>query len=157
MSLIYKNNKGLIVLVNKWDIVPKENNTTRDFEKIIRSKTAPFVDYDILFISALNKQRIHKILDLIKEVNTNRKRRIPTSELNEVMLDIVKKNPPPALKGKQIKIKYITQLPSQIPTFAFFCNLPQYIKEPYKRFLENRMREHFNFTGAPLRIFFRKK
>jgi len=157
MSLIFKNNKGLIVLVNKWDIVPKENNTTRDFEKIIRSKTAPFVDYDILFISALNKQRIHKILDLIKDVNTNRTRRISTSELNDVMLNIVNKNPPPALKGKQIKIKYITQLPSHTPTFAFFCNLPQYVKEPYKRFLENRMREHFNFTGVPIRIFFRKK
>lgn len=123
----------------------------------IRTKTAPFTDYEILFISAINKQRIHKILELIDSVYMNRTRKIPTPELNQVMLELVKKNPPPAVKGKQIKIKYATQLPSQTPTFAFFCNLPQYVKEPYKRYVENRMREQFQFTGVPIRIFFRKK
>ncbi len=157
MSLIQKNNKGMIVLVNKWDLIEKENNTTILFEKDIREKTAPFTDYPILFISAINKQRIHKVLELIELVNANRNRKIPTSELNEVMLQVVKNNPPPALKGKYVKIKYITQLPIYTPAFAFFCNLPQYVKEPYKRYLENRMREKFDFTGVPIRIFFRKK
>jgi GTP-binding protein len=157
LSLIYKNNKGLIVLVNKWDLVKKETNTAKKIETEIRAKTAPFTDYDILFISAINKQRIHKILELIDSVYINRTRKIPTPELNQVMLDLVRKNPPPALKGKQIKIKYVTQIPSQTPTFAFFCNLPQYVKEPYKRYVENRMREKFQFTGVPVRIFFRKK
>ncbi len=157
MSLIQKNNKGMIVLVNKWDLIEKENNTTILFEKDIREKTAPFTDYPILFISATNKQRIHKVLELIEMVNQNRNRKISTSELNEVMLQIVKNNPPPALKGKYVKIKYVTQLPIYTPAFAFFCNLPQYVKDPYKRYLENRMREKFDFTGVPLRIFFRKK
>jgi GTP-binding protein len=157
MSLIQKNNKGMIVLVNKWDLIEKDNNTTILFEKDIREKTAPFTDYPILFISAINKQRIHKVLELIELVNANRNRKIPTSELNEVMLQVVKNNPPPALKGKYVKIKYVTQLPIYTPAFAFFCNLPQYVKEPYKRYLENRMREKFDFTGVPIRIFFRKK
>jgi len=157
LSLIYKNNKGLIVLVNKWGLVNKETNTAKKIEMEIRTKTAPFTDYEILFISAINKQRIHKILELIDSVYMNRTRKIPTPELNQVMLELVKKNPPPAVKGKQIKIKYATQLPSQTPTFAFFCNLPQYVKEPYKRYVENRMREQFQFTGVPIRIFFRKK
>ncbi len=155
--LAYKNNKGLVVLVNKWDLVEKENNTAKAFEKEIRSRTAPFTDYEILFISAINKQRIHKVLDLIDTVNQNRMRKISTSELNNLMLEIIKNNPPPALKGKHVKIKYVTQLPTQTPAFAFFCNLPQYVKEPYKRYIENRMREHFAFTGVPVRIFFRKK
>jgi GTPase len=157
MSLIQKNNKGMIVLVNKWDLIEKQNNTTIIFEKDIREKTAPFTDYPILFISAINKQRIHKVLELVEQVNENRNRKISTSELNEVMLQVVKNNPPPALKGKYVKIKYVTQLPIYTPAFAFFCNLPQYVKEPYKRYLENRMREKFNFTGVPIRIFFRKK
>jgi GTP-binding protein len=157
MSLIQKNNKGMIVLVNKWDLIEKQNNTTIIFEKDIREKTAPFTDYPILFISAINKQRIHKVLELVEQVNENRNRKISTSELNEVMLQVVKNNPPPALKGKYVKIKYVTQLPIYTPAFAFFCNLPQYVKEPYKRYLENRMREKFNFTGVPVRIFFRKK
>ena len=157
MSLIQKNNKGMIVLVNKWDLIEKENNTTVVFEKDIREKTAPFTDYPILFISAINKQRIHKVLELVEQVNLNRNRKISTSELNEVMLQIVKNNPPPALKGKYVKIKYVTQLPIYTPAFAFFCNLPQYVKDPYKRYLENRMREKFNFTGVPIRLFFRKK
>jgi GTP-binding protein len=157
MSLIQKNNKGMIVLVNKWDLIEKENNITTRFEKDIREKTAPFTDYPILFISAINKQRIHKVLELIEQVNQNRRRKITTSELNEVMLQVVKNNPPPALKGKYVKIKYVTQLPIHTPAFAFFCNLPQYVKDPYKRYLENRMREKYDFTGVPIRIFFRKK
>ncbi len=157
MSLIQKNNKGMIVLVNKWDLIEKDNKTTILFENEIKEKTAPFTDYPILFISAINKQRIHKVLDLIEEVNQNRNRKISTSELNEVMLQVVKNNPPPALKGKYVKIKYVTQLPVYTPAFAFFCNLPQYVKDPYKRYLENRMREKFKFTGVPIRIFFRKK
>ena len=157
MSLIQKNNKGMIVLVNKWDLIEKENNTTIIFENDIREKTAPFTDYPILFISAINKQRIHKVLELVEKVNENRNRKISTSELNEVMLQVVKNNPPPALKGKYVKIKYVTQLPIYTPAFAFFCNLPQYVKDPYKRYLENRMRERFEFTGVPIRIFFRKK
>jgi GTP-binding protein len=157
MSLIQKNNKGMIVLVNKWDLIEKDNNTTLRFENDIKEKTAPFTDYPILFISAINKQRIHKVLELVEQVNQNRNRKISTSELNEVMLQVIKDNPPPALKGKYVKIKYVTQLPIYTPAFAFFCNLPQYVKDPYKRYLENRMRERFDFTGVPLRIFFRKK
>jgi GTP-binding protein len=157
MGLIQKNNKGMIVLVNKWDLIEKDNKTTISFEKDIREKTAPFTDYPILFISAINKQRIHKVLELVERVNLNRNRKISTSELNEVMLQVVKNNPPPALKGKYVKIKYVTQLPIYTPAFAFFCNLPQYVKDPYKRYLENRMREKFDFTGVPIRIFFRKK
>jgi len=157
LSLIQKNNKGLIILVNKWDLIEKENNITTRFEEEIREKTAPFTDYPILFISATNKQRIHKVLELVEQVNANRNRKISTSELNDVMLQIVKNNPPPALKGKYVKIKYVTQLPIYTPAFAFFCNLPQYVKDPYKRYLENRMREKFDFTGTPVRIFFRKK
>jgi GTP-binding protein len=157
MSLIQKNNKGMIVLVNKWDLIEKENNATVQIEKDIREKTSPFTDYPILFISAINKQRIHKVLELIEMVNQNRNRKISTSELNDVMLQVVKNNPPPALKGKYVKIKYVTQLPIYTPAFAFFCNLPQYVKDPYKRYLENRLREKFEFTGVPVRIFFRKK
>jgi len=157
ISLIQKNNKGMIVLVNKWDLIEKETNITTKVEKDIREKTAPFTDYPILFISAINKQRIHKVLELVEQVNNNRNRKINTAELNDVMLPIVKNYPPPALKGKYVKIKYVTQLPIYTPAFAFFCNLPQYVKEPYKRYLENRMREKFEFTGVPIRIFIRKK
>lgn len=157
LSLIQKNNKGLVILVNKWDLIEKESNTALSMEKDIKEKTAPFTDYPVLFISATNKQRIHKILEVVEMVNTNRKRKISTAELNDVMLAVIATNPPPSLKGKQIKIKYITQLPVYTPTFAFFCNQPQYIKDPYKRFLENRMREKFEFTGVPIRIYFRKK
>jgi GTP-binding protein len=157
ISLIHKNNKGMIILVNKWDLIKKENNTALFFEKEIKSKTAPFTDYPVLFISATNKQRIHRILETVDMVNENRRRKISTSELNETLLEIIRDNPPPALKGKYIKIKYVTQLPVYTPSFAFFCNLPQYVKEPYKRYLENRMREKFDFSGVPVRIFFRKK
>ncbi|NMC38022.1 MAG: ribosome biogenesis GTPase Der [Bacteroidales bacterium] len=157
ISLVIRNNKGLIVLVNKWDLIEKDNNTTKRFESEIRERTAPFTDYPILFISAVNKQRIHKILELVDMVNENRKRKIPTAELNDVMLGIVQNNPPPSVRGKYIKIKYITQLPTYSPSFALFCNLPQYVKEPYRRYIENRLREKFDFSGVPLRIFFRKK
>jgi len=157
MSLILKNSKGLIVLVNKWDLVEKGTNTSKLIEKEIREKTAPFTDYEILFISATNKQRIHKVLSTVEKVDENRKRKIPTAKLNDVMLEVIGKNPPPSIKGKHIRIKYVTQLPSAVPSFAFFCNLPQYIKEPYRRFIENRLRENFDFTGIPVRIFFRKK
>jgi GTP-binding protein len=157
MSLVLKNNKGLILLVNKWDLVEKDHNTAKLMEKEIKEKTAPFTDYNILFISAINKQRIHKVIETIDVVNMNRNRKIATSELNEVMHDIISNNPPPSLKGKQIRIKYVTQLPSQGPSFVFFCNLPQYIKESYRRFIENRLRDNFEFTGIPVRIFFRKK
>jgi GTP-binding protein len=157
LSLILKNNKGLIILVNKWDLVEKETNTAKLIEKDIRSKTAPFTDYPILFISATNKQRIHKILETIDRVNENRQRKISTSELNETLLTLVRDNPPPSTKGKYVKIKYVTQLPVYTPSFAFFCNLPQYVKDPYKRYIENRLREKYDFSGVPVRIFFRKK
>lgn len=157
LTLILKNNKGLVVLVNKWDLVEKDNHSTRNFEKAIKEKTAPFTDYPVLFISALNKQRIHKVLELAEQVNINRTKKVATSRLNEVMLEIIGQTPPPAVKAKHIKVKYVTQLPTYTPSFAFFCNLPQYIKEPYKRFIENKLRENFDFQGVPIRIFFRKK
>lgn len=157
MSLIMRNSKGLVVVVNKWDLVDKTLNNTVKYEKALKERTAPFTDYPVLFVSALNKLRIHKILETAEQVHQNRTRRVSTSELNNVMLDIIQKTPPPATKGKYIKIKYVTQLPSYSPAFAFFCNLPQYIKEPYKRFIENRLRENFDFAGVPIKIFFRKK
>lgn len=156
-SLIQGNSKGLIILVNKWDLVEKDTNTAKRIEKEIREKTAPFTDYDILFISAINKQRIHKLLEVVEKVNANRIKKISTAKLNEVMLEAIKKYPPPSVKGKYVKIKYVTQLPTHTPTFAFFCNLPQYVKEAYKRYLENRLRESFDFTGVPIKIFLRKK
>jgi GTP-binding protein len=156
-SIIEKNNKGVVVLVNKWDLVEKDTKTAKEFEEGIREVLAPFRDLPILFISAINRQRIHKTLEKAIEVFENRSRRIPTARLNEMLLPIIEGTPPPAIKGKYVKIKYITQLPTPAPTFAFFCNLPQYVKDPYKRFLENQMREHFNFEGVPVRLFFRKK
>ena len=158
-SLIQKNRKGLVVFVNKWDTVEEKDNVViKTFENAIRQRLSPFTDFPIIFGSALTKQRILKVMDTAKEVYVNRKRKIPTSKLNEIMLPIIEKTPPPANKGKYIKIKYITQLPNtQIPSFAFFCNLPQWIKEPYKRFIENRMRENWSFSGTPVNIFFREK
>ena len=158
-SLIQKNRKGLVVLVNKWDTVEEKDNVViKTFEHAIRQRLAPFTDFPIIFGSALTKQRILKVMDMAKEVYVNRKRKIPTSKLNEIMLPVIERTPPPANKGKYVKVKYITQLPNtQIPSFAFFCNLPQWIKEPYKRFIENRMRENWNFTGTPINIFFREK
>jgi len=157
LSVIQKNNKGVIFLVNKWDLVEKDNKSTKNFEDELRSRTAPFTDYPVLFISAKTRQRIHNVLELIMKVYENRRRKIPTSQLNEVMLPYIESTPPPALKGKHIRIKYITQLPSAYPTFAYFCNFPQYIKDPYRRFIENRMRENFELSGAPVKIYFRKK
>ena len=152
-----RNNKGLVILVNKWDLVSKDTATTKEFEQQIRSKIAPFSDVPILFVSALNKQRLLKGLEIAIQVYNNRTQKIPTSKLNDVMLPFIEQNPPPALKGKYIRIKYCTQLKVATPTFAFFANLPQYIKDPYKRFIENRLRENFNFSGVPIQIFFRKK
>lgn len=157
LHLIQRNRKGVVVLVNKWDLIEKDSNTSRKFIKTIKDKLAPFQDVPVIFISAITKQRIHKVLETAIRVYENRKRKIPTSTLNQVMLKEISKNPPPSVKGKFVKIKYVTQLPTLAPSFAFFCNLPQYIKVPYKRYLENRLREHFEFTGAPIQIFFRKK
>jgi len=155
--LIERNWKGVVVLVNKWDLVDKETQTIKQFEAGIRERLEPFVDVPILFVSALTKQRIHKALELAIEVFKNRQVRIPTPKLNEVMLKVIEDNHPPSVKGKFLRIKYVTQLPTHAPAFAFYCNLPQYIREAYKRYLENQIRKHFNFTGVPIRIFMRKK
>ena len=155
--LAEKNRKGIVILVNKWDLVEKDTHTTKDFEEKIRREIAPFTDVPIIFISALTKQRIFKAIETAVEVYENRKQRIPTSKLNDTMLEIVKQNPPPAYKGKYIKIKYCMQLPSPTPQFVFFANLPQYVKDPYKRYVENQLRTYFNFTGVPITIYFRKK
>ncbi|MGB2138216.1 MAG: ribosome biogenesis GTPase Der [Flavobacteriia bacterium] len=152
-----KNRKGIVILVNKWDLVDKDTHTTKAYEAAIREKIAPFTDVPILFISALTKQRLLKALEIAIKVSEDRKARISTSKLNDVMLPYIEHNPPPATKGKYIRIKFCTQLPTKTPTFAFFANLPQYIKEPYKRYIENKLRESFNFSGVPLQIFFRKK
>ncbi len=158
-SLIQKNKKGLVVFVNKWDlIVDKDNNSIKNVEKVIRERFAPFTDFPIIFGSALTKQRILKVMDVAKEVYENKKRKIPTSKLNEYLLPIIERTPPPSNKGKFVKVKYITQLPNTtIPTFIFFCNLPQWVKEPYRRFIENRMREQWALSGTPINIFFREK
>jgi GTP-binding protein len=156
-NLIIKNKKGVVVLVNKWDLIEKETNTSKEFEAKIKHKLAPFTDVPILFISAINKQRVIKALEEATMVYENRVRKISTSKLNEVMLNIVNQSPPPSVKGKWIKIKFVTQLPTYSPAFAFFCNLPQYVKDSYKRFLENKLRENFDFKGVPIQIFMRKK
>jgi len=155
--LAVKNKKGVVILVNKWDLVEKDTQTTKQFEAKIRKEIEPFTDVPILFISALTKQRIFKAIETAVDVFKNRQHRIPTSKLNETMLEIIKQNPPPANKGKFVKIKYCMQLPTPTPQFAFFANLPQYVKEAYKRFLENKMREIYNFHGVPIVIYFRKK
>jgi GTP-binding protein len=155
--LAERNRKGIVILVNKWDLIEKETNSARDYEKKIRKEIEPFTDVPIVFISVLNKQRIFKAIETAVEVFKNRTKKIKTSKLNEVMLPIIENNPPPALKGKFVKIKYIMQLPTPQPQFAFFCNLPQYVKEPYKRFLENKLREQFDFHGVPISIYMRKK
>jgi GTP-binding protein len=155
--LIERNKKGCVILVNKWDLIEKDNSSTNEFTKQIKERIAPFVDVPIIFISALSKQRILKALETAVEVYSNRSKKIKTSELNEVMLKAIEAYPPPSIKGKFVKIKYVTQLPSQTPSFAFFANLPQYIKEPYRRYLENKIRENFNFSGVTIQIFIRKK
>ena len=157
-SLIQRNNKGVVIVVNKWDLIEKDNKTHKQFEDLIRSRISPFEDVPIVFTSVLNKQRIFKVLETAKQVYESRSRRISTSELNDKLLPIVKEqNPPPAVKGKWIKIKYVTQLPTPYPQFVFFCNLPQYIRDPYKRFVENRLREMWDFHGVPISIYFREK
>ncbi len=157
-SLIQRNHKGIVIVVNKWDLVQKETNTHRDFELLIRERIAPFDDVPIVFTSVINKQRIFKVLETAKQVYEARSRRISTAELNDTLLPIVKEqNPPPSVKGKWVKIKYITQLPTAYPQFVFFCNLPQYVRDPYKRFVENRMRELWDFHGVPMTIYFRAK
>jgi len=155
--LIERNKKGVVILVNKWDLIEKDNASTNEFTKKIKERIAPFVDVPILFISALTKQRILKALEAAVEVYENRSKKIRTSELNELMLKAIETYPPPAIKGKFVKIKYVVQLPSQTPSFAFFANLPQYVKEPYRRYLENKIREAFNFSGVPIQIYIRKK
>ena len=158
-SLIQKNAKGLVVVVNKWDLVEdKTTKVMKTFEDAIRNRFAPFVDFPIIFASALTKQRILKVLEEARTVYENRMTRISTARLNEEMLPLIEAYPPPAIKGKYIKIKYVTQLPNtQVPSFVYFANLPQYIKEPYKRFLENKMREKWNLTGTPINIYIRQK
>lgn len=156
--VIEKNRKGVVVLVNKWDLIEeKDTMSAREYEDKVREQLAPFNDVPILFTSTITKQRLHKALEKAMEVNENRTQKIPTSELNKFCLSVIERQPPPALKGKYIKIKFVTQLPTHAPAFAFFCNLPQYIPESYKRFLENKLRAQYNFEGVPIRIFFRKK
>ena len=155
--LAEKNKKGVVILINKWDLIEKETNTMRDFEAMVRKQIEPFTDVPIVFISALTKQRLFKAIETAVEVFENRKNKIPTSKLNDAMLNIVKSYPPPATKGKFVKIKYCMQLPTPTPQFAFFCNLPQYVRDPYKRFIENKLREMYSFTGIPITIYFRQK
>jgi GTP-binding protein len=156
-SMAVKKGKGIVILVNKWDLVSKETNTAKDFEKQLKERLAPFTDLPILFVSVTEKTRLFKVIETALEVYENRKRVIPTAQLNEVMLKAIESYHPPVVRGNAVKIKYITQLPTQVPSFAFFSNHPDDIKEPYKNYLENQLRSKFKFTGVPLRIFFRKK
>ena len=155
--LAARNKKGIVVLVNKWDIAEKDHTTTKSIEEEIIGKTSPFTDIPIVFISALTKQRIFDAIKIAMEVNQRRENKIPTKKLNDIILPIIEQKPPPSTKGKFIKIKFCRQLPTKYPQFAFYCNLPQYIKDPYKRFLENQIRKNFNFFGVPIDIFLRKK
>jgi len=155
--LAERNRKGIVILVNKWDLVEKNNKSTKDYEYIIRQQIEPFTDVPIIFISTLTKQRLYKAIETAVEVYKNRSKKIKTSVLNDKLLPLIEKYPPPAYKGKFVKIKYIMQLPTPQPQFAFFCNLPQYVKEPYKRYLENKLREYFDFNGVPISVYMRKK
>lgn len=155
--LAIKRNKGIVILVNKWDLKDKETNTARDFEKEVRNRLAPFNDVPIIFTSVLEKQRIFKAVEAALKVYENRQRKIKTSELNEIMQEAIERTPPPAYRGRFMKIKYVTQLPTYYPAFAFFCNNPKYIKESYRNFLENQLRKNFDFTGVPISVFFREK
>ncbi len=156
-SLAAKKGKGIVVLVNKWDLVEKETKTAKEYEEMLKQKLAPFTDVPILFISAKEKTRIFKAIEIALEVAENRKRRIPTSELNDVILKAIQSYHPPVVRGNPVKIKYVTQLPTAVPSFAFFCNFPDDIKQPYKNYLENQLRQNFDLKGVPVRIFFRKK
>lgn len=155
--LAAKNHKGIVILVNKWDIIEKETNTIKKLERSVRDKISPFSDVPVIFTSVIKKQRIFKAMEIALRVYDNRKRKIPTRRLNEYLLPLIENNPPPVYKGKRVKIKYITQIRTYYPSFAFFCNLPQYVKEPYKRFLENKIRELWDFGGVPITIYLRKK
>jgi GTP-binding protein len=155
--LAERNKKGIVILVNKWDLIPAEQKNTRYFEEVLHQRLAPFNDVPVVFTSVLKKQRIHRALKIAMEVYQNRQQKISTSLLNETLLPILEATPPPSVKGKNIKIKYITQLAGNHPRFVFFANLPQYIKEPYKRFIENQMRQHFNLTGVPISLIFKRK
>jgi GTP-binding protein len=155
--LAQRNRKGVVILVNKWDLLEKETNTMKEFEAKIRREIEPFTDVPIVFISVLNKQRIFKAIETAVEVYKNRSKKIKTSVLNDTLLPLIENYPPPAYKGKYVKIKFITQLPTPQPQFAFFCNLPQYVRDPYKRFLENKLREKFDFNGVPISVYMRKK
>ncbi|HZK08075.1 MAG TPA: ribosome biogenesis GTPase Der [Bacteroidales bacterium] len=157
LHLIEKNRKAVVMVINKWDLVEKSSNTHLDFENEIRKKTAPFTDYEIVFTSVISKQRIFKALEAANEAFQNSRRRVATSKLNDLLLPIIESSPPPATKGKYVKIKYITQLPTKFPAFAFYCNSPQYVKESYTRFLENAIRKHFDFKGIPIQLYFRTK
>jgi GTP-binding protein len=156
-GLAQKNGKGIVIIINKWDLIEKDTHTAKEYEALVREKIAPFTDVPILFVSALTKQRVLKALDELMAVHASLRTKITTSKLNEFFLPIIERKPPPSLKGKYIKIKYITQLPTHCPSFAFFCNLPQYIPDSYKRFLENQLRANYNFSGIPVRLYFRKK
>lgn len=158
LSLVLKNSKGLVLCVNKWDLVEdKSNKAIAHFEATIRERLAPFTDFPILFISAIHKQRIFKLLETAYDIYKRRSFRVPTHELNKILLPIIEETPPPSIKGKYIKIKFVTQLPTAVPSFAFYANLPQWVREPYKRFLENKIRENWNFSGIPMNIFLREK
>ncbi|NTW25363.1 MAG: ribosome biogenesis GTPase Der [Lentimicrobium sp.] len=156
-GLAQKNHKGVVVVVNKWDLVEKGTNTHKDYEDLIRSRIAPFTDVPIIFTSVINKQRIHKTLDAINQVHKSRSQSISTRKLMDEILPLIIDNPPPAVKGKFVKVKYITQLKLAYPAFVFFCNMPQYVGESYRRYVENRLRERYNFTGVPIEIYFRQK
>ena len=156
-SLIQRNRKGCVLVVNKWDLFIKDSNTMKEYTEALRSRIAPFDDVPIIFTSVVKMQRIQDVLDAAAEVYANYSQKIPTARLNEIMLPLIEETPPPAWKGKYVKVKYITQLPTAFPAFAFFCNLPQYIKDPYKRFLENQLRANFNLTGCPVQIYCRQK
>lgn len=155
--LAHRNQKGIVILVNKWDLIEKQTGSTKQIEANIRKQLEPFTDVPIVFVSATTKQRIFKALETAVAVYENRSRKVVTRKFNDVMLPIIEKTPPPSLKGKYVKIKFCMQLPTPSPSFAFFCNLPQYVKDPYRRFIENQLREQYNFTGVPIKIFFRKK
>ena len=157
LSLAAKYKKGIVLMINKWDLIKKETHSARDFEEKLNKKISPLNFIPIVFTSVINKQRIHKVLELAMTVFDNRAKKITTSQLNNMILPQIERYPPPATKGKYIKIKYITQLPTRTPTIAFFCNLPQYIKEPYKRFLSNKIRKKFSLEGVPITLVFRKK
>lgn len=156
-GLAQKNGKGIVVIINKWDLIEKDTQTTKHYEALVKEKLAPFVDVPILFVSAITKQRVLKALSAMNSVYDSMNRKITTSKLNDFFLPIIEKTPPPSTKGKYIKIKYVTQLPTNCPSFAFFCNLPQYIPDSYKRFLENKLRANYEFSGIPIRLYFRKK